>query len=122
MTFYYIATPYSKYPGGLEEAFLLAVRTRGLLVKAGIPCFSPIIHSHTVAKECDIDPFSHAIWLPAEKPIMVCATGLIMVMAEGWKESYGMEEERKAFEAMGRPIFWMTPGVIPDELWGHWLG
>lgn len=114
--YWYISTPYSKFKGGLEQAFYLAVRARGLLIKAGVPAFSPIIHSHPVAMACHIDPHDHSIWLPAEAPIMVNAKGLIMVMAEGWLESYGMAEEKKFFEAAGKPIIYMTPGEVPKGL------
>ncbi len=117
--FWYLATPYSKYPYGIEEAFRLAVLQRGLLLKEGIPVFSPIIHSHPVALMCAIDPFDHSIWLPAEEPILKCASGLIMVMAEGWESSYGMTKECEAFGAAGKPIIYMTPGMIPLELKQH---
>ena len=114
--FWYLATPYSKYPHGIEAAFRLAVETRGLLVKAGVPCFSPIIHSHSVAVMCGIDPFDHSVWLPSEAPIMAAARGLIMLRAESWEISAGMEYERKDFVARGLPVVMMDPGVVPAEL------
>lgn len=114
-TYWYLATPYSKYPGGIEAAFRLAVETRGLLLRNGVPTFSPIIHSHPVAVACGIDPFDHSIWLPSEAPILRAASGLIMVMGVSWEVSYGMAKEREIFEADGRPIEWMTPGVVPER-------
>jgi len=116
MKFWYLATPYSKYPHGIEAAFRLAVETRGLLVKAGVPCFSPIIHSHPVATVCGIDPFDHAIWLPSEEPILRAAHGLIMLRAESWSISYGMAVERQLFLAAEKPVVFMDPGVIPEGL------
>ena len=114
--FWYLATPYSKYAGGIYDAFLLAVHTRGFLLKANIPCFSPIIHSHSVAMECDLDPYDHTIWLPSEAPLMAAAFGLIVVMADGWQESYGIGEEITAFVASHRPIIYMHPQTVPQEL------
>lgn len=116
MSFWYLATPYSKYPHGLDAAFRIAVQARGLLLKAGIPCFSPIIHSHPVAMECGIDPHDHKIWLPAESPILACASGLIMLRTESWEISYGMNAERIVFESSGRPVVYMDPGVVPMGL------
>jgi hypothetical protein len=116
VTYYYLATVYSKHPGGLDAAFELAVQTRGLLVKQRIPVFSPIIHSHYVGIRCNIDPYDHSFWLPCEAPIMAHASGLIMLMSEGWTESVGMNAEREAFAALNKPIILMEPGVIPDEL------
>jgi len=115
MSFWYLASPYSKFPGGINAAFDQVVQARGLLIRAGIPCFSPIIHSHPVAIACGLDPHDHSIWLPAEEPIMRCATGLIMLRMESWEISYGMGVERKAFEEAGKPIVWMDPGKLPEE-------
>lgn len=117
LTYYwYLATPYSKYPHGIEAAFRIAVEARGLLVKAGVPCFSPIIHSHPVAVMCDMDPFDHSIWLPSEEPILRGAFGLIMLRAESWELSHGMEVERKDFIENHKPIVWMEVGVVPERL------
>ena len=116
--FWYVATPYSKYPGGLHEAFMLAVRVRGGLIRAGIPSFSPIVHSHPVAMECDMDPRDHGIWLPCEAPIMAAAVGLIVVMADGWQDSYGMGQEIEAFITTHRPFVYLDPDspTLPQEL------
>jgi hypothetical protein len=100
----------------LDAAFDEVVRARGLLVLAGIPCFSPIIHSHPVAKLCDIDPHDHAIWLPAERPMLDSARGLIILKLETWKISFGLSEERKIFRRAGKQIVEMVPGIIPREL------
>ena len=116
MTLFYLATPYSKYPHGLDAAFRLACEQSGLLIRAGIPVFSPIAHTHPVAMACGMDPLDHKIWLPADAPMMAAATGLIMLRAESWELSYGMSKEREEFEAAGKLIVWMDPGKVPAEL------
>jgi hypothetical protein len=106
------------YPHGIEEAFKLAVRQRGLLVKARIPVFSPIVHSHPVAMLCGLDPFDYNIWLPSEDAVLQCACGLIMVRADGWEDSFGMNHERNRFENERKPVIMMDPDIIPPELVG----
>ncbi|CAH2606094.1 conserved protein of unknown function (plasmid) [Rhodovastum atsumiense] len=115
-TFWYLASPYSRYPGGIEEAFRLALRETGRLVSAGVPVFSPIAHTHPVAVECGLDPYSHDIWIPVDEPIMRAASGLIMLRAESWEQSYGMRLELEAFTAAGKPVVWMDVGTVPAEL------
>lgn len=116
MKLWYLATPYSKYPLGLDEAFDMACRQTALLVQHRIPVFCPIAHTHPVAKISGMDPHDHTIWLPCDEPLMHACTGLIMVKAISWELSYGMNEERKTFEKAGKPVVWMTPGEIPQEL------
>jgi Domain of unknown function (DUF1937) len=116
MSYWFLATPYSKYPYGIEAAFRLAAFNRGVLLKAGIACFSPIVHSHPVAVECGLDPFDHSIWLPSEEPILRMAKGLIMLRAESWEISHGMGIERDLFIAAGKPVIYMDPGKVPEGL------
>jgi hypothetical protein len=116
--FWYIGSPYSKYPAGLDAAFDAVVMARGRLVLAGIPCFSPIIHAHPVAKACGIDPYDHAIWLPAERPMLDASSGLIVAMLEGWPESFGLNQEIGIFKSEGKPIVYWDPELPPpvDQL------
>lgn len=111
---FYLASPYSRYPHGLEAAFNVALDASALLIRHGVPVFSPIAHTHPIAIRSGIDPHDHKIWLPAERPIMDCASGLIMLRAESWEISYGMNVEREAFAVAGKPIVWMDPGVLPE--------
>jgi len=115
-SFWYLATPYSKYPGGLDAAFRLACEETARLIKADVPVYSPIAHSHPVAVAGDMDPLDHSVWLPADKPMMDAASGLIVLEADGWRESYGMACEIEAFRAAGKPIVHMTPGEVPAAL------
>lgn len=118
MTFWYLGSPYSKYPTGLYDAFFQACRARGLLVRAGILCFCPVVHSHNVAEICGMDPRSHAIWMPSERPIMEAAMGLIVLKLEGWDESVGLAEEIDFFREKNLPVVYMEPGVVPAEVFG----
>lgn len=116
MSFWYLASPYSKYPHGIEEAYRMVCREHARLIMAGVPVFCPIAHTHGPAIHGNIDPLAHEIWIPADKPFMDAACGLIMLTAESWEQSYGMRVERDAFLAAGKPVVWMTPGEVPLEL------
>ena len=113
MTLWYLATPYSKYPDGIEAAFNLALDNMGLLIQAGIPVYSPIAHSHPIAMRCNIDPFDHSIWMPVDQPMINACTGIIMLMADSWEFSYGMNYELKDFQSKNKPVVWMHSGEIP---------
>lgn len=113
MILHYLATPYSKYPEGVEAAYRLACEQTALLIRSGVAVFSPIAHTHGVAVHGRIDPLDHTIWIPADKPFMDVCGAIIMLRAEGWGESYGMAVEMKAFRAARKLVLWMDPGVVP---------
>jgi hypothetical protein len=113
MSYFYLATPYSKYPAGIECAFIEACKQTALLIEAGIPVYSPIAHTHPIAIHSGLDPLDHSIWLPADKPMMDAAKALIVCKMEGWESSYGISVEIEEFHKAGKPVYMMTPGVIP---------
>ncbi len=112
--FWYLATPYSKYPAGIEQAFIDACRETAMLLRAGVPIFSPIAHTHPIAVHGNINPRDHKIWLPADRPLMDAACGLIVCQMETWDQSYGIGVEIETFTAAGKPVVYMTPGAVPE--------
>lgn len=113
MTFHYLASPYTAHPDGLEVAYREACEASALLVRAGIPVFCPIAHSHGIAVLGGIDPGSHRIWLEADAPFMRAASGLIILRLRGWDKSKGVEAEWLHFTAENKPVRFMDPGQLP---------
>lgn len=116
MSYWYLATPYSKYVGGLEAAFTEACRQTALLVKAGVPVFSPIAHTHPIAMLAGMDPLDHTIWLPCDRPMMDAAWGLIVCKMDGWERSYGVAHEMDVFRQANKPVIYMKPGHVPHHV------
>ena len=102
-TFWYVATPYAKYPQGHHAAFVMASKVGALMVRHKVPAFVPIAHSHPIAMYGSLPLENHDIWLPVDEPFIRIASGIVVVMAEGWNESFGLAHERKAFAAAGKP-------------------
>ncbi len=109
MSYYYVGSPYSRFPGGLDAAFREICLIMGGFVKARKPAYSPIAHTHPIAMASGIDPFDHAIWLPFDKPMMEGAKGLAVVTMTGWQESKGLREEIAYFRRAGKPIHYIDP-------------
>lgn len=112
--FWYLASVYTKHPGGLDEAYEIACQAAALFLRAGVPVFCPIAHTHVVATAAAVSPIDHAIWLPFDRPMMEAAKGLIILQTPGWELSEGIDQERKYFKAAGKPERFMTPGKLPD--------
>ena len=111
---WYLATPYSKYPGGIAGAYELACKQSALLISNGVHVFSPIAHSHGIATHGDLDPLSHDLWLAMDRTYMDLCCGCIFLLAESWEKSYGMEQERLHFEKKFKPIVKMLPNLVPE--------
>ena len=101
----YLATPYSKYPGGPKGAFVEAAKLAARLMLAGIKVYSPITHTHPLAVYGGIDPLDHSIWLPFDEAMMNLCGILIVAHMETWENSKGIAYEIKFFEVAEKPIF-----------------
>ena len=108
--FWYLGSPYSKYPDGILAAFEEVCRIAALFAKAGIPVYSPIAHTHPIALHGTLDPFDHDMWLPFDEPMLLAAKGLIICEMRGWQVSRGLFYEVERFKAMGKPIRYFDPG------------
>lgn len=119
-TYWYLASPYSNFPGGHEEAFKLACEQASILLKAGIPTFAPIAHSHPLVEHGGLKAIDHDFWINiVDRPMMKGAGGLIFLEAPSWQKSSGMHEELVEFTKAMKPIVFMRPGVVPPELLQH---
>ena len=105
--YWYLASPYSKYPQGLEAAFIEVSKAAAQLIKQGVRIYCPISHSHPIAIYGKIDPLDHSLWLAADKPFMDGARGLIVLKMDTWENSFGIGVEIEAFKAAGKPIQYM---------------
>lgn len=108
----YLATPYTKYPSGIEQAFIDAAKLASLLLRAGMKVYSPITHTHPIAIHGNIDPLDHAIWMPFDQAMMEAADVLLVAHMDGWQESYGVALEIKFFDDRGKPIFDLDPKTL----------
>lgn len=113
---HYLATPYSRYEGGLEAAWIDACRVSGALMRNGFKVFSPIAHSHGIAVHGGLDPLDHEIWLPADESFMEHCEGLIVARLEGWETSKGVAFEIMKFKEAGKPIEYVDFDVESGEL------
>lgn len=105
----YLGTPYSKYPGGIEVAFVDACKLTARLIERGLRLYSPIAHSHPIAIHGGIDPLDHKIWLPFDAAMMAKADAMIVAMMTGWEESHGITVEIVNFAHAGKPIYILHP-------------
>lgn len=108
----YLATPYTKYHLGIEKAFEHAAELAARLLRRGIVVYSPIVHTHPIAKYGNIDPLNHEIWLDFDATMMEASKSLLVAQMEGWEDSYGVAHEIDVFLSAGKPIRFLNPETL----------
>lgn len=108
----YLATPYSKYKGGISAAFAAAAKCAAKLVRERVKVYSPIAHTHPIAIFGSIDPLDHAIWLPFDEAMMEMSAALVVATMDGWRESFGVAHEIGVFARAAKPIFLLDPHLL----------
>lgn len=108
----YVGTPYTKYPGGIEPAFVDACKLTARLVEAGLNVYSPIAHTHPLAIHGGLDPLDHKLWLGFDAAIMAKSDAMIVAMMPTWETSYGIKHEIQTFTDAGKPVFYLDPAVL----------
>lgn len=114
--FFYVASPYRKYPHGIEAAAKDVAQVCAQLVDRGVEVYSPIVLSHEYARYTSIPP-DDARWLVIGRPIMAAAHGIIVVKLVSWDISTGIAGEVDWFRERGRPIYHLDV-PLPDTLHG----
>ncbi len=105
--YWYLASPYSQYPSGIQAAHDDICKVAGILLKQGINTFCPIAHTHNVAALGEVDPKDHSIWMPADELFMKGAIGCIVCEMDGWEISRGVLHEIEYFRTAGKPILYL---------------
>jgi hypothetical protein len=63
------------------------------ILKNGNNVFSPITHSHYIARTGKLPQLSHSFWLKLDKWYVDACDEVWVYNQKGWKESYGVKRE-----------------------------
>lgn len=100
----YLATPYTRYPGGLDQAYVLAAQLTFRLRNKGFRIYAPIVASHILAKQTGVDPRDHEFWMSCCAPWMLRCDDLLVARMDGWRDSTGIRMEIEAFRNSKKPV------------------
>lgn len=112
--YWYLATDYTKYEGGLEAAYNMALDQLEILMKAGVNVYCPIVHNHEVSKRGF--PATHDYWMGVDLPMLKHAYGVIVVETPNWKHSRGINHEIDYAKKHAKIVIYMDPNVVPEKL------
>lgn len=109
MSYWYLATPYTQYPDGLDAAHEAACEIAASLIKRGLVVFCPIAHTHPIS-QYGFDPLDSDLWLAQDRPVFEGAAGIIVAKLPGWKQSRGIAKEVRWAQEAGKPILYLEVG------------
>lgn len=105
----YLAIPYS---GKEEESFKIANEMAGVLMRRGHVVFSPISHTHPIAKSCSL-PCGWYFWERQDRAFIEWCDVMYVLYPKGWdvefcKNSKGVNAEMKIAKKLNKPIMFIT--------------
>jgi hypothetical protein len=110
--FWYLASPYSKYPGGMRNAYIRVAGVAAKLIKQGIHVYCPITHTHPMSTHGDISMTDYDTWLALDEQFIGPAKGIIVATLISWETSYGVAWEVGKFREQGKPVFHVDPSTM----------
>ncbi len=108
----YLATPFTKYPTGIEYAFQDACSLAGALMRCGLSVYSPIAESYPISLHSGLDPLDGDMWLKRCAPFMKKCDALLVATMESWDTSAGIKHEIEAFKRAGKPNWLIDPNSL----------
>lgn len=108
----YLATPFSHYVHGIEQAFIDASRLSARLLQAGVLIYSPIVAMHPMALYGNLDPYDLEFWLAIDQAMMSRCDTLIVAHLQSWGQSEGIKREIEFFEQANKPIYDLDPFTL----------
>lgn len=106
--YWYLASPFTKYPLGHEQAWLDVSRIKGELLLQNIYTYSPVCETWGTFKVCNLPP-DHKFWHGDNMTKILPALGIIVCKLQGYDESDGIADEVADFRSFGKPIVWLDP-------------
>jgi hypothetical protein len=108
-TLVYLAVPYSDPdPAVREQRFEQANAAAAVLMGSGIHIFSPISHTHPIAKAGNL-PLGWDFWEGYDRDILQTCAALVVLMLPGWEKSTGVGGEIRIARELEIPVFYVPP-------------
>ena len=100
----YLATPYSRPDKNIElKRFEMVNKKAAGLMAAGYIVFSPISHSHPIAKSADIKT-DWEFWKKQDFQCIEWADELWVLEVDGWDKSVGVLAEIERAKELGKSV------------------
>jgi nucleoside 2-deoxyribosyltransferase len=108
----YLASPYSHPdPKVREERFDQVSLAAAYMMDQGYVVFSPIVHSHVIAKYMG-NTLDHEFWLTQDGSHIITCAEVWVYKLDGWLESFGVSWEIGFSNGRSIPVHYLHPDVV----------
>jgi len=115
----YLASPYSHHDAHVRlYRFEEACRAAAALLKAGLVVFSPIAHSHPIAKYGM--PTSWDFWSQVDREYLARCDVLAVLTLAGWRDSVGVQAEMVMARELLLPVVFVAPAELDANTSPAW--
>ena len=110
----YLASPYTHPdPSVREMRFRAVCRQAAEMLRCGIPVFSPIAYTHSIAAH-DL-PVEWFFWERYDRVFLEICSEVWVLMLDGWRESKGVAAEIDIASELGMPVVYVEPDQMPKN-------
>jgi nucleoside 2-deoxyribosyltransferase len=103
----YLASPYSHPVTAVrQQRFEAACRAAAALIRHGHIVFSPIVHSHSMARHGL--PLDWNFWERHDRRFLAACDELWVLPLDGWQHSRGVQAEIDIALALGKPVHFVV--------------
>lgn len=115
----YLAGPYThEDPNVMAWRFRQLTRATAELSARGLAIFSPITHSHEVAKVKQL-PTEWSFWERIDSAFVRKCDEFWVLQLEGWDRSVGVKAETELAHSLGMPVRYVQPKSFTEALQGY---
>lgn len=115
---YYLAVPYQGSEEEKKYRTELSLKATTAFLRQGIHVFSPVVYVNKIAEELGLSSLEkrREIIMPYLFDFLKVSKGLILIQLEGWKESWGVQQELVFCHENHIPVFTMLADEINKDL------
>lgn len=106
--YWYLATPFTKFPGGKDAAMRATLEVLHRMTCHGIFVYSPIVHTYQMGIDYTM-PTDHVFWQTINENMIRAAHGVCVALLPTWEESAGVLHEMQYAMTLKRPLVYFQP-------------
>ncbi len=115
---YYLAMPFKGTDQEIAYRIDIALKTTTDFLRQGYSVFSPTLYVNRIAEALRLPSLDERreIIMPYLFDFLKVSKGMVILQIEGWRESWGINEELKFCNEFQIPVFLTTREIVENDL------